>query len=108
LVVGTIAEAQQISDQRVADLVLSGKVRVALYLPQYTKDPATGELRGWPIELVRVLGERMGVRGVPIEHPTSPQAIACLKSGDCDVSILGIDPALAQLVVDCLFGPGNR
>jgi polar amino acid transport system substrate-binding protein len=92
LVVGTIAEAQQISDPRVADLVLSGKVRVALYLPQYTKDPATGELRGWPIELVRVLGERMGVRGVPIEHPTPPQAIACLKSGDCDVSILGIDP----------------
>src|SRR6516225_9017687 len=53
----TIVEAQQASDPRVADLVRAGKVRVALYLPQYTKDPATGELRGWPIELVRVLGD---------------------------------------------------
>jgi polar amino acid transport system substrate-binding protein len=95
VVVGTIAEAQPTSDQRVADLVRSGKVRVALYLPQYTRDPATGELRGWPIELVRVLGERMGVQGVPVEHPTPPQAIVCLKSGDCDVSILGIDPTRA-------------
>jgi len=95
LVVGTIAKAQEISDPRVVDLVRSGKVRVALYLPQYTKDPATGELRGWPIELVRVLGERMGVQGVPVEHPTPPHAIACLKSGDCDVSILGIDPTRA-------------
>ena len=50
----------QISDPRVADLVRSGKVRVALYLPQYTKDPATGESRGRPIEPVRNLGERMG------------------------------------------------
>jgi polar amino acid transport system substrate-binding protein len=95
LVVGTIAEAQQVSDPRVADLVRTGKVRVALYLPQYAKDPATGELRGWPIELVRVLGEHMGVDGVPVEHATPPQAIACLKSGDCDVSILGFDPTRA-------------
>jgi polar amino acid transport system substrate-binding protein len=94
-VVGTIAEAQQISDARVADLVRSGKVRVALYLPQYTKDPTTGELRGWPIELVRLLGEHIGVEGVPVEHATPPQAIACLKSGECDVSILGIDPTRA-------------
>jgi polar amino acid transport system substrate-binding protein len=95
LVVGTIAEAQQTSDLRVADLVHSGKVRVALYLPQYTKDPATGELRGWPIDLVRVLGERMGVQGVSVGHPTPPQAIACIKSRDCDVAILGIDPTRA-------------
>jgi polar amino acid transport system substrate-binding protein len=94
----TIAEAQQISDPRVADLVRAGKVRVALYLPQYTKDPATGELRGWPIDLVRALGERLGVEGVPAEHPTPPAAIACLKSGACDVAILGIDPSRASEV----------
>jgi len=91
----TIVEAQQASDPRVTDLVRAGKVRVALYLPQYTKDPTTGELRGWPIELVRVLGERMGVKGVPVEHSTPPLAIACLKSGDCDISILGIEPIRA-------------
>jgi polar amino acid transport system substrate-binding protein len=92
---GSFAEAQLISDPRVADFVRTGKVRVALNLPQYTKDPTTGELRGWPIELVRLLGEHMGVQGVPVEHPTPPQSIACLKSGDCDVSILGIDPTRA-------------
>src|SRR5436189_70862 len=80
---GTIVKAQQASDPRVADLVRAGEVRVALYLPQYTKDPVTGELRGWPIEVVRVLGERMGVKGVPIEHANPPLAIACLKAGDC-------------------------
>jgi polar amino acid transport system substrate-binding protein len=95
LTLGSFAEAQQISDPRVADLVRTGKVRVALNLPQYTKDPTTGELRGWPIELVRVLGEHMGVQGVPVEHRTPPQAIACLKLGECDVSILGIDPTRA-------------
>jgi polar amino acid transport system substrate-binding protein len=92
---GSFADPQKISDPRVADLVRTGKVRVALNLPQYTKDPTTGELRGWSIELVRLLGERMGVQGVPVEHPTPPQAIGCLKSGECDVSILGIDPTRA-------------
>ena len=80
-------------DPRVADLVQSGNIRVALYLPQYTKDPVTGELRGWCVELVRALGERIGVAGVPVEHPTPPAAIAALKSCACDAAILGIDPA---------------
>jgi polar amino acid transport system substrate-binding protein len=95
---GAIAEAQQVPDPRVADLVRAGKVRVALYLPQYSKDTVTGELRGWPIEIVRALGERLGVEGVPVEHPTPPAAIECLKSGACDVSIMGIDPVRATEV----------
>ena len=44
--VGSIAEAQQAADPRVADLVRAGKIRVALHLAQYSKDPVTGELRG--------------------------------------------------------------
>ena len=52
------------TDPRVADLVQAGKVRVALYLPQYTKDPVTGELRGWCVDLVRALGERLGVENL--------------------------------------------
>ena len=109
---GIMAEARQVRDPRVADLVRAGRVRVAVYLPQYSKDPITGVLKGWPIDLVRALGERLGIEGVPVEHPTPPQAIACLKSGDCDVAILGIDPsratevdyspAFAQLEYTCL------
>src|SRR5258706_382756 len=40
------AQAQQAPDPRVADLVRAGKVRFALFLPGYIKDPATGEIRG--------------------------------------------------------------
>jgi hypothetical protein len=32
-------------DPRVADLVQAGQIRVALFPPQYARDPATGELR---------------------------------------------------------------
>ena len=46
LVGATIANAQQVADPRVADLVRAGKIRAALFLPQYTEDPATGEIRG--------------------------------------------------------------
>src|ERR1700730_14558686 len=38
------ADAQQ--DRRVADLVSAGKIRVGLHLPQFIKDPATGEIHG--------------------------------------------------------------
>jgi polar amino acid transport system substrate-binding protein len=93
-----MTEAQQSTDPRVADLVKAGKVRVALYLPQYTKDPVTGELRGWPIDLVRALGARLGVEGVPVEHDTPPQAMACLKGGLGDVAIIGIDPSRTAAV----------
>ena len=67
--------AQQKPDLRVADLVRAGKVRVAVYLPNYNKDPATGELRGWTIDLARALGAHIGVEAVPVEHQTPPQAI---------------------------------
>jgi len=86
------------TDPRVADLVRAGKVRVALYLPQYTKDPATGELRGWCVDLVRALGAHIGIAGVPVEHDTPPLAMASLKSGACDAGILGIDPSRTAMV----------
>ena len=38
------ANAQQ--DLRVADIVRAGKIRVGLHLPQFIKDPVTGEIRG--------------------------------------------------------------
>ena len=46
LAVPRIAHTQQAPDPRVADLVRAGKVRIALFSGQYTKDPVTGELKG--------------------------------------------------------------
>ena len=86
------------SDPRVADLVKAGQVRVALYVPQYSKDPKTGELRGWTVDLVEALGARLGIKGVPVEHPTPPEAVKSVVSGVCDTSILGIEKVRAAEV----------
>src|ERR1700722_13701195 len=90
-------------DPRVADLVQAGKIRFALFLPQYTRDPETNELRGLgtgfvALEIGRVLAERIGVEVLVIEQPTPPAAIECLKAGACDVAFLGIEPSRAAQV----------
>ncbi len=80
------------------DIVRAGKIRVALYPPTYAKDPQTGQLSGWTIDVIRALGERLGVEGQPVERRTPPEAVACLVAGDCDVAILGIEPVRAAQV----------
>lgn len=83
-------------DPRVADLVRSGKIRVAIFLPQYSKDPASGALRGIgmgyvAMEMGRALAARLGVALDLIENPTPRAALEGLKSGACDLACLGID-----------------
>ena len=100
LVGATIANAQRVSDARVADLVRTGKLRVALFLPQYTKDPVTGEVRGEVhlVDTARALAARLGVELVLVEYPTPPAAVEGLNTGSCDLAFLGINPARAALV----------
>jgi polar amino acid transport system substrate-binding protein len=86
------------TDRRVADLVQTGKLRVAIFLPQYAKTAATGALRGIgmgfvAIEMGRTLAARLGVDFELIENPTPREAIAGLKSGASDLACLGIDAA---------------
>jgi polar amino acid transport system substrate-binding protein len=95
LVAPRIAAAQQTPDPRVADLVRAGKVRMALFPPQYTKDPDTGELKGVWADVARAFAARVGVELVLVEHPTPPRMVECLKAGACDVGFLGFDPARA-------------
>jgi polar amino acid transport system substrate-binding protein len=90
-----IADAQRASDPRVADLMRAGKVRIALFPPQYTKDPATGELKGVWADIARAFAARVGVELVLVEHPTPPKMVDCLKSGACDVGFRGFDPTRA-------------
>jgi ABC-type amino acid transport substrate-binding protein len=54
------ADAQQAADPRVADLAHAGKVRVGLFLPQYIKDTATGQLRSVWVEIARAFATRLG------------------------------------------------
>lgn len=93
-----MTQAEPSGDPRVADLVKTGVIRVALYVPQYEKDPVTGALRGWPIDLVAALGERIGVRAVPVEHPNPANALDSIASGACDAGIIGIEAVRAERV----------
>ena len=99
---GSIAGAQQVSDPGISDLVQSGKIRLALFLPGYAKAP-TGELRGTgtgavAAELARALAARLGIQVQLIENPTPPQVVACLQAHACDVAYMGIDPTRATEV----------
>jgi polar amino acid transport system substrate-binding protein len=91
------AGAQPTSDSRVADLVKRGEVRIGLFLPQYIKDASTGELKGVWAESARAFAARLGIPLVLVEHPTPPQAIACLKSGSCDLLFLPFDDRSASV-----------
>ena len=44
-ILASLAEAQQVSDARVTDLVQAGKIRVGVHSVMYTKDPQTGETK---------------------------------------------------------------
>jgi len=81
------------ADPRVEDLIRVGKVRIAVFPPEYTKDPATGELRGWAVDLARILAARIGIESKLIEYPGPQPVLNDLKSGACDVAFLTMDPS---------------
>ncbi len=89
---------RQTPDPRVADLVRAGKIRVGLFPPQYTKDPATGELKGVWADIARAFAARLGVELVLVEHPTPSKMVDGLKAGVCDMGFLGFDPSRAASV----------
>jgi polar amino acid transport system substrate-binding protein len=98
LATANIGHAQEkASDPRVADLVQAGKLRVGLFPPQYTKDAATGELKGVWAEIARALAARLGVQLVFLERPTPPEAVACLKGNACDMLFLPFDDRAANV-----------
>ncbi len=90
------AEMQTTSDPRVADLVRAGRIRVATMPPQYTKDPATGELRGWAIDLAGALAARLGIKAVPIECRGPDKVLERLAAGACDAGFLPNSPSWAD------------
>jgi polar amino acid transport system substrate-binding protein len=97
--IGATAQGREpTSDTRVADLVRAGKVRFGAFPPQYTKDSATGELKGPFIEMMRALAAHMGLSAQLIELPTPSKLVECLENGTCDVGSLGFDPARADQV----------
>jgi polar amino acid transport system substrate-binding protein len=87
-------------DPRIADLVLAGEIRVALFLPQYADDPLTGELRGFGtgiagMAIAQALAAQIGIEARPIRYPTPSKAVEGLKVGACDLAFLGIEASRA-------------
>src|SRR5215471_6074596 len=98
LAFGAIAEAQQVSDPRVADLVRAGKIRVGVHSVMYTKDPQTGEPKAASVgiillDIARILGGRIGAEILLVGHPTIPEMLTCLTTGACDMGFMGPDPS---------------
>src|SRR6516164_5281640 len=92
------AEAQQVPDPRVADLLQAGKIRVGMHSVMYTKDCRTGELKAAStgiilLDIARALGARIGVEILLVGHPTIPEMLTCLTTGACDMGFIGPDPS---------------
>ena len=117
----SLAEAQPVSDPRIADLVQAGKIRVGMHSIMYTKDAQTGALKAAStgiilLDVARALAARMGVAVVPVGHPTIPEMLTCLTDGACDVGFMGPDrsragvdfsPPLLQLDYTLLVPAGS-
>jgi polar amino acid transport system substrate-binding protein len=92
------ADAQQPSlDRRVGEIVQAGKVRVGLHLPQFVKDPATGEIQGQGtgkviVAIAQALGTQLGVKLELVGHASPPKLIECLQAQACDAGFLGFVP----------------
>ena len=89
------ASAQQPSlDRRVGDIAQAGKIRVGLHLPQFVKDPATGEIQGQGTgkviaAIAQALGTQLGVKLELVGHASPPKLIECLQVHACDAGFLG-------------------
>jgi polar amino acid transport system substrate-binding protein len=92
------ANAQQPSlDRRVSDIVQAGKIRVGLHLPQFVKDPASGEIHGHGtgkviVTIAQALGTQLGVKLELVGHASPPKLIECLQAHACDAGFLGFVP----------------
>jgi polar amino acid transport system substrate-binding protein len=108
------------NDLRVVDLVQTGRLRVALFPPQYTKDPVSGELRGAGpgpafLDIARALADRIGVEVQLLGYQTPDEVIECLNSGACDVAFMGSERAgkvdlsspILELDYTCLVPAGS-
>ena len=90
-------------DPRIADIVASGAIRLALFLPQFSVDAATREVKGHgpgliAIELMRALAERLGTALQIVQYATPTNAVDGLKNGLVDVAFAGIVPSRTKVV----------
>jgi polar amino acid transport system substrate-binding protein len=89
------AGAQPSADPRVADIVQRGTVRIAMHLPQFKTDPASGELQGHGtgvviVQIAQAMAAKLGVKLQLVGFPSPPALIMGLNAGDADMGFLGV------------------
>jgi polar amino acid transport system substrate-binding protein len=83
------------------ELAPAGTLRAGMNLSNtlYTmKDPATGELRGVAVDVMRELGSRLGVPVELVVHATPGDVADAVNKGTWDVAILAIEASRAQTI----------
>src|SRR4029450_7775438 len=71
-------------------VVRSGKVRVALFPPQYKREAGTGEVWGFAVDLGQALGAGLGGDLQFVECPGPRMVIDQLQAGRVDLAFLGV------------------
>ena len=114
-----MSAALQSDDARVADIVRSGRVRVGLFLPQYTNDPVTGEPRAGTVfkNIAHALANRVGVEVRMMAYPNPHEVLAVFKASACDVAFMvpdlsridevGFSPPILESDFTCLVLAGS-
>src|SRR5262249_50847533 len=91
------AAAHEGPDPRGADPLPAGAVCVGVHLPQFTREPATGDIDGHGtgvviVQIAQALADRVGGKLKLVGHRSPPALVECLKAGACDVGFLGYVP----------------
>ena len=84
-----------------SELAPAGRLRAGMNLSNalFTgRDPATGELRGVSVDLMRELASRLGVPAELVVFETPGEVADAVDTGRWDVAILAIEPARAQKI----------
>ncbi|HEY8067592.1 MAG TPA: transporter substrate-binding domain-containing protein [Burkholderiales bacterium] len=84
-----------------AELAPTGTLRAGMNLTNTlftTKDPATGELRGVAVDVMRELGSRLGVPVQMVVHSTPAEVADTVNKGTWDVAILAIEASRAKTI----------
>ena len=95
------ATAPVVSDAARAQLAPTGKLRAGMNLGNalFTKqDPASDELRGVSVDLMRELASRLGLPVEFVVHATPGEVADAADKGTWDVAILAIEQARAQTI----------
>jgi polar amino acid transport system substrate-binding protein len=101
LIVAGCSTTTRVPEAARAELAPTGKLRAGMNLSNTlftTKDPATGELRGVSVDIMRELATRLGLPLELVVHATPGEVADAAQKGTWDVAILAIEQSRAQTI----------